>query len=67
MQSGLAVFALAFVVSCWVFVIGHQLGFSSFNTNRFAVMEAAQPIAYTVAAISLCAVVVSILVGYVRR
>lgn len=57
MQSGLIVFVLMFVVACWIFVIGHQLGLNAFNPNRYPVLDGGSlAIAYTVAALSLCAV-----------
>ena len=56
MQTGLAVFALLFVVACWIFVIGHQLGLSAFDPKRYPVMDAGSlAIAYTTAGLSLCA------------
>ena len=57
MQTGIAVFALLFVVACWVFVIGHQLGLSAFDPDRIPVMEAGSlAIAYTTVGLSICAV-----------
>ena len=57
MQTGLAVFALLFVVACWVFVIGHQLGLAAFDPDRIPVMEAGSlAIAYTTVGLSICAV-----------
>ena len=67
MQSGLATFVLLFVVACWIFVIGHQLGFSGFDPNRYAVLEGSLAIAYTVSAISLCAIMASFVLSFVRR
>ena len=40
MQTGLAVFALLFVVACWIFVVGHQLGLSAFDPKRYPIMDA---------------------------
>ncbi len=57
MQTGIAVFALLFVVACWVFVIGHQLGLSAFDPDRYPVMEAGSlTIAHTTVGLSICAV-----------
>lgn len=68
MQTGLAVFALLFVVACWVFVIGHQLGLGAFDPNRYPIMDAGSlAIAYTTAALSLCAVVGVIVVVIVKK
>ena len=67
MQSGLAAIAFFVVAASWIFVIGHQLGLSGFNPNRYAVLEGTIAIAYTVSAISLCAVVSFVVVAFVRR
>ncbi len=61
MQAALY-FVFTFVMACWVFVIGHQLGWSAVNPTRYAIMEATLPIAYTVAGLSICAVVTAAVV-----
>ena len=56
MQTGIAVFAFLFVVACWVFVIGHQLGFGAFDPDRIPVLEdGSLAIAYTTVGLSICA------------
>ena len=67
MLSSILTFLLFFVVACWIFVIGHQLGFSGFNPNRYAVLGGTLAIAYTVSAISLCAIVAFFFLSFVRR
>ncbi len=42
-----------FVLACWVSIIGHQLGISSFDPVRYEILRGLLPLAYTVAAISL--------------
>ena len=57
MQTGIAVFALLFVVACWIFVIGHQLGLGAFDPDRIPVLEVGSlAIAYTTVGLSICAV-----------
>ena len=56
-QVGLLL-ALAFVVVCWVLVLGHQLGWGILgqpNGNEF--VESAIMLAYVISGISICAVV----------
>lgn len=64
MGSGVGRFFLMLVLGCWVYVIGHQLGFDSFNPHRYAVLEIVLPIAYVGAGLSICflAGIVAILV-----
>lgn len=68
MQTGLAVFALLFVVACWVFVIGHQMGLGAFDPDRIPVLEVGSlAIAYTTVGLSICAVAGIITVLIVKK
>ena len=61
MQAALY-FVFLFVLACWVFVIGHQLGWSAFDPARYAVLNGTLAIAYTVAGLSICAIVTAAVV-----
>ena len=53
--------ALAFVVACWVLVVGHQLEWGMLghpNGNEF--LESAIILAYVISGISVCAVVTAL-------
>lgn len=55
MPSGLLLFAaVMFVLACWVYVIGHQLGLSGFDPVRYTILRGVLPLAYTVAGLSVC-------------
>ena len=67
MQSGLVIFALSFVAACWMFVVGHQLEWSSFDPNRYAILEGTLTIAYIVAGLSVCFAIVTIVASLIRK
>ena len=51
MKEALILFAIGFIVACWIFVIGHQLGVSAFHDVE-GLAQASIPIAYTTAALT---------------
>ena len=56
MKDALIFFAVCFVLSCWVFVIGHWTGISVFREiARFSL--ATIPIAYTVTGLSVSIII----------
>jgi hypothetical protein len=67
MQSGLLLFLLLSVAACWMFVVGHQLGWSSFDPNRYAILEGTLTIAYIVAGLSVCFAIVTIVASPIRK
>jgi hypothetical protein len=59
MQAGILL-ALAFVIVCWILVIGHQLEWGLLSDpDRYAVLQGFMAFAYVCAGLSVCAVVVS--------
>ena len=60
-QVGIAL-AVAFVATCWLLVVGHQLEWGVLSDpDQYSVLRASMFIAYTVAAVSVCALFLGIL------
>ena len=66
MQGVVGIGALL-VVACWVIVILHRLGVGAFDPARYSMMNATLAISYTIAAISLCGMVVLIVDTLTRK
>ena len=58
MQTGILI-GLAFVVVCWVLVLGHQP--NAFDPDQFAVLQGFTAVAYVGAGLSVCAVTIAAL------
>ena len=67
MQSGLISFALLVVLACWIIVVGHRLGVDEFDPAKYSIMNGTLTIAYTVVAMSVCAVAVLIVSAVIKR
>ena len=66
-MQGLILFALGFVIACWVLVVGHQMGWSTFDPDTYEFLNAALAIAYLVAGLSICTVVAATVVSLVKK
>ena len=66
MQNVLGIGAL-FVITCWVIVILHRLGFDAFNPAKYSIMNGTLAIAYTIVGISFCGIVVVIVALATKR
>ena len=66
MQSPFILFAISFIVACWILVLGHQLELGSLNLARYPNFSGSLVIAYTVAGLSACVAVVAAIMAFKR-
>ena len=66
MKEALILFAIGFVLSCWIFVVGHQLGLEFFERlaeSDFGVF----PIGYTITALTVPIIVLATVGAVFKR
>ena len=66
MQSPFILFAICFVVACWILVLGHQLELGGINLARYPNLSGSLVIAYTVSGLSICVAVVAAITAFTR-
>ena len=56
--------ALAFVAACWLFVVGHQLGWPFLDPVRYGIVRSSLYVAYPVAFMSACLLILAVLLSF---
>ena len=67
MQTGIALFGIAFFVACWIFVAGHQLELGAINLEKYPAFSGSLVIAYTFTGISVAVAGMLFLVAVFRK
>ena len=66
MRDALILFAVCFVLSCWIFVVGHWVGISIFHDiANFSL--ATIPIAYTVTGMTVSIIIAAAVASVFKR
>ena len=68
LKGALILFAICFVVACWVTVVGHQLDIAGFRSiDRLSIVDLILPTAYSVAMLSGCVAVAAFVMAVFKR
>ena len=67
MQVAFASFAVLFVLACVAYVIGHQLGFSSFDPAKYEFLRGVLPTAYVVVILTADVIAASIAASVFKK